>query len=483
MRRISFGLLSTALLGFLAAAASAQQAGLALGGDLVPDAEAYARQFGVDLNEALRRLTLQPQIGELDAALAAEAPASYAGLWIEHVPEYRVMVRFTEPSLGRKLLARRKGAEVASLVHVLPARWSLAELQQALEATARDFRAEGVDTDLQIKVQNNRVEALTVDTRRAEQALFFAGKALSPAVALVAVTELVKPQMMIQGGRPITDFTTFTGCTSAFVVRSSGGELGITTAGHCDNNQTNEDDFTNFTYRTQIYSGSHDVQWHSAGCGVTFLNQFDSGTGIRNVTGSLGRGNQAVGAWVCKNGRTTGATCGSIGSKSYCPSYVPSGNSTFICVNPGNVPLSQPGDSGGPWFSGNTAYGVHSGGNGSGTLAIYMAIDYLSNLGLTVLNYDAGTNPPSATVTCSGGYAGSQNISCYATGYAGHPPYTYNSWSYYGSTRASSFSYNGSSANAQYSSGCAPNSYQSFSVTITDACGQVGYGQSWFLCQ
>ena len=451
--------------------------------DLAVDAEAYAHHYGVEPAEARRRLALQAEIGALDAALAAAAPETFAGLWIEHDPKFQVVVRFTDLDAGAREVRGRLYAVQRTRVELKPARFSLRELDLALEETAADLRAEGIAADLHVDVRNNRVEARVLDVQGATKALSFAGRALRDNVAFVQTSELVRPDMLVQGGRPITDFVAGTGCTSAFIVRSSGGQLGVTTAGHCDNQQTNLDDGTTLTFRAEDFEGNQDVQWHSGGCGVEFRNEFDSGTGIRNVTGSLGRSGQAVGAWVCKHGRTTGATCGSIGSKSFCPSYVPIGKSTFVCVNPGNVPLSQPGDSGGPWFSGNTAYGVHSGGDGSGTLAIYMPIDYISSLGLTVLNYNAGTNPPSATVTCSGGYSGSQNISCYASGYAGNPPYTFTGWSYYGSSPASSWSWSGSSVYAYYSSGCAPNSYQSFSVTVVDSCGRVGYGQSWFLCQ
>ncbi len=484
MKGISLGSAFLLSFGWFVAAATAQEASLAVAsGDLEVDAASYARHYGVDFKEALRRLELQAEIGALDALLEKQGPPSFAGLWIENGPEYEVRVRFTKPAQGREFLAERQSEEVASLVRILPARWSLAELQAALEQTALDLRAEGIDADLHINVRENRVELFTVQPESVERAFALSDKRLAENVTVIGVAQLVQPDMVVQGGRPIADFGAGTLCSSAFVVRSSGGELGVTTAGHCHNNQTNEDDFTPLTFRAEDFEGNQDVQWHSGGCGVDFRNEFDSGSGIRNVTGSLGRSGQSVGSWVCKHGRSTGGTCGSIGSKSYCPSYVPNGKSTFVCVNPGDVPLSQPGDSGGPWFSGNTAYGVHSGGDGAGNLAIYMPIDYISSLGLTVLNYNAGTNPPSATVTCTGGWAGSQNISCYAQGYAGNPPYTFTGWSYYGSSPASSFSWSGSSASAQYSSGCAANSYQSFSVTVVDSCGRVGYGQSWFLCQ
>lgn len=100
----------------------------------------------------------------------------------------------------------------------------------------------------------------------------------------------------------------------------------------------------------------------------------------------MGRSNQALGASVCHYGISTGYTCGFIISKKYAPSYVNNPNPTFIRVhNYDNVDLSQGGDSGGPWYSGQAAWGIHSGHPGSDDYdALYMAINYISSLGVSV---------------------------------------------------------------------------------------------------
>ena len=63
---------------------------------LAQDAQAYAADYGLDLEEAVRRLALQESIGALNAELAEKERATFAGLWIEHEPEYRVFVCFTQ---------------------------------------------------------------------------------------------------------------------------------------------------------------------------------------------------------------------------------------------------------------------------------------------------------------------------------------------------------------------------------------------------
>jgi len=86
---------------------------------------------------------------------------------------------------------------------------------------------------------------------------------------------------------------------------------------------------------------------------------------------------------VCKYGRTTGYTCGTIETKQFDPDG--SGtlfNATFIYVDGGSVNLSEGEDSGGPWFYGTTAYGVHKGGSGND--AWFMAQNYMSALNIRV---------------------------------------------------------------------------------------------------
>ena len=61
----------------------------------VQDSRMYAEQFCIGLAEAIRRLTLQESIGKLGAALEANEAATLGGLWIQHEPEFRVVVAFT----------------------------------------------------------------------------------------------------------------------------------------------------------------------------------------------------------------------------------------------------------------------------------------------------------------------------------------------------------------------------------------------------
>lgn len=440
------------------------------------DAMAYAEEFGTGLEEALRRLELQDRVGLLDELLEVEAEKTFGGLWMEHQPEFRVVALFTRPGEGRVLLSEAALGDLASLVEVRPAAVTLAQLRARLEETRQRVQSAGAAADLWINVRRNRVEVLTPDPRALHSALTAKGAALPPATAVVEVESLLQPSADLRGGRPIADFSTFTACTAGFAVRSSTGRLGLSTAGHCDDNQTYEDTFTPLFFRGGRFRGSHDVQWHSVGCNDTIRNEIDTGVGIREINGSVSRSAQAVGTFLCKFGRSSGHTCGAIDGKSVCPSYVPSCNKTFICVRAASGPIELPGDSGGPWFRDNRAYGIHSGGDRT-LRAIYMAVDYMGSQGYSVLNYRAGVIPY-PHITCS---ADALGFSCYASGRNGTPPYTFSNWSYFGP--ATTWSGGGTNASGTYDFlGCPEGAYNSISVQVRDACGRTGTSSVQFFC-
>ena len=71
---------------------------------LAQDAQMYAVDFGVELPEAIRRLTLQRPIGKLGATLESNEADTLGGFWIQHEPEYRVVVAFTRD--GEETIAK-----------------------------------------------------------------------------------------------------------------------------------------------------------------------------------------------------------------------------------------------------------------------------------------------------------------------------------------------------------------------------------------
>lgn len=152
---------------------------------LVQDAQMYADQFGVDLQEALTRLELQVPAGELSGALEANEADTFAGLWIQHEPEYRVIVMFTRD--GEKTIRPYiEGGPLKDIVEVRKAEATLLELQRA------QIKANGIVDGLGFRVASginvfeDRVELYATERAQLDAALKEGGLTLPAHVYIIA---------------------------------------------------------------------------------------------------------------------------------------------------------------------------------------------------------------------------------------------------------------------------------------------------------
>ncbi|MEZ3181739.1 S1 family peptidase [Streptomyces pimonensis] len=106
-----------------------------------------------------------------------------------------------------------------------------------------------------------------------------------------------------------------------------------------------------------------------------------TGTGTRDITNAA---RPAVGQSICHVGRTTGYRCGTVQAVNVTVNY---GEGTVYGLFRSTI-CSEPGDTGGPAFSGGTALGIivgSSGNCGSGGFTYYQPVtDWLSAYGLSV---------------------------------------------------------------------------------------------------
>ena len=144
-----------------------------------------------------------------------------------------------------------------------------------------------------------------------------------------------------------------TGCTSGFGTMTSGGVRGISTAGHCGDSQA--DDGSTLTFRLS-YRGTHgDFQLHTGPQAET--DDFYAGSStalevsLRDVSGV---GAPVVGQSLCKNGRVGFQDCQEVRKLDVCFD----GDCNMVQMG---SRLAEGGDSGGPVYWGNTAYGLHKG--------------------------------------------------------------------------------------------------------------------------
>ena len=127
--------------------------------ELLFDAQVYASNMNVSLEEAILRFQLQDIAGDLDAELTTNETETFAGLWIEHTPEFRVVVQFTRDGEETMKPYLKKYPEFADIVEVRnTAKVSLADLQRAQADASHSVSALDIPVESDINVFNNSVE-------------------------------------------------------------------------------------------------------------------------------------------------------------------------------------------------------------------------------------------------------------------------------------------------------------------------------------
>lgn len=325
----------------------------ATAGNNNPDATSYAQANGVSVAEANRRLKLQATAGDLDEQIADAHADTYGGLWLQHSPVFRIVVLATD---GNAEIWRGLPASFAAdgNVEVRTAPYTLAALEDEQEAIGPDVEA--MAASMEINVPENRIDILptTASTMRT-----MSSSVASPMVWVDPQVHVSGPTANSYGGLALSN-----GCTTGFTVQS-GSTVGFVTAGHCEPNSGVTLGGLATTFQSQYLAYGADAQWHSTP-NHTDLKVFYDGGSNRPVHSVRSSANQAINSYLCKYGKTTGYKCGYLVSKTYKPSWVPFATATFHHAEPrGGPDMSSEGDSGGPVFINNEAWGIVSGQYGA----------------------------------------------------------------------------------------------------------------------
>lgn len=136
---------------------------------LLYDAQIYASNTGVSIDEALRRFQLQDIAGKLDAELSMNETETFAGLWIDHTPEFRVAAQFTRDGEETMKPYLKKYPELAGIVEVRnTAKASLADLKRAQADVSYSVSALGIPVASDIDVFNNSVELYVLKANKSQ---------------------------------------------------------------------------------------------------------------------------------------------------------------------------------------------------------------------------------------------------------------------------------------------------------------------------
>jgi hypothetical protein len=406
---------------FLASAAAAQAPGLVQSPDeaLAQDAAEYARQHAVAPEEAARRLRAQEETVAVTDALAIRYRKRLAGISIEHSPDYRIVVLLT----GRK---RIPDASVSAGGLTVPVvfRTGAAATQARLAEVLRD-RAEA------IRRAFPDARGLGADPRTGELVLMLgdggkdypdlapAGARLRDIAGVPARVRVIDPpatNLAFEGGARVEGTDPVSGrrsvCTAGFVV-TDGSRTGLVTAAHCPDILTYVDPEgtrTELPFVGQWGWSYQDVQVNVAEtAGDPLFYAGGSGSSARLAAAQRGRAATRAGDFVCHRGIRSGYSCGEVELTDYAPPGALCGGP---CA-PVWVTVAGPGcgggDSGGPVFSGNTAFGIVKGGtwerSGRCAFYYYMSLDYLPE-GWSLLTSGSGSpegRPANARTAIPGG--------------------------------------------------------------------------------
>jgi hypothetical protein len=336
------------------------------------DLSTIAEQNGISLKEAIDRYAWNDNFALAVDKVRQTVPEAFTSAEIVDADDATVAFAADVPDEAREIMAEFNGSHHGVSVEF---QTDLGYTELALEEAIEDvhyavYETSGVES---------AVTAFDEDSGEITATVILADDTVAPAladlralaarslatatrseVAAELATDVVVSKLPALGGDDSASYhyggESISGCTSGFGTRASSatsGTRGISTAGHCGNSQS--DDGYSLTFK-KGYRGTHgDFQWHTGP--KTESDDFYSGNSSStevNRRDVSGLGFPSTGQSLCKNGKTNHKSCQEVRKLDVCS------NDDCHLIQMG-ARLAAGGDSGGPIFWGNTAYGLHKG--------------------------------------------------------------------------------------------------------------------------
>ncbi|SDM44803.1 S1 family peptidase [Allokutzneria albata] len=334
---------------------------------------AVQRDLGLDAQQARARLQNDARAADVEHRARTAAADSFGGAWIQNG---KLVVGITDAA--RAETVRSQGAEVAVVRH---AHSRLKAAKQQLDSVKAPASVAGW------RVDERRNSVVVEVARGARDAADFlaAARRFSPSVTVEEVGEAPRLLHDVRGGDAI--YNGGSPCSVGFTVEGGG----FVTAGHCGDKGDNVKGFNQVPMGS--YAGSsfpaNDYAWVKTNADWTAKPWVNRQNGTNVVV--KGSAEAAVGAAVCRSGRTTGWHCGTVLAKDQTVNY--GGGEGQVSGLTKSDACAESGDSGGSWVGGEgftQAQGVLSGGSGTcrgGTAtSFYQPVqEILTAYGLTLL--------------------------------------------------------------------------------------------------
>jgi len=156
-----------------------------------PEVVVYAEHYGITVDEALRRFEVQDAFAGLDTELSIKEPDTFAGLYIQHEPDFHIVALFTRD--GEETMKPYVPEGLAEYVEVRTVAVSYRELQSAQNEVSSALRSLGIPADSGIDVKENRVKFNVTDVTPVSEAISEGTLAVPGYVVFTEIEGLAQP--------------------------------------------------------------------------------------------------------------------------------------------------------------------------------------------------------------------------------------------------------------------------------------------------
>ena len=324
---------------------------------------AYAADLGVSLEEARDRLRLQDEAAQYASTLMSQNTTGFVDIELRHTPNFKVIIYY-QKNIDRDLLTRSAPVGLRKFLVFNPINKSRGQLLQDRKAIDAALNAAGLRYGLEFSLRSGKFKLQIPE--QADEAAYVA-----------VLPEAMKADLTIVRGPMAENIDALYGgwwytsggyCTAGWPIRNSSGQEALLTAGHCGppyqmyfswrsgptlsplsvraegDNGWQTTDYAMYPLGTHTTSRviyiQNDTQYNG------YTNRVP---GIVTTYYEITYPRQPVnGQYVCKNGGTTGLTCGMIVDKNFSDSN----NKNLVKVSQSAQPyIAEGGDSGGPVFA------------------------------------------------------------------------------------------------------------------------------------
>lgn len=311
-----------------------------------PVVQAYATEHGITVEVAAQALSTIRAAAALAAEIESDSPNDFAGIKVSGGAQPKIEILATTSVKGRSSeRARALGAKDRAVPR------SRRALLNAQERVVTQLARQGIQSESDINPETGEVVVYVIDEGNARPAARALLENL-PFVKVIRVDSLPQTSLAVQGGMsgdgPIRADGSQDICTVGYGALRA-GVRGFVTAGHCPNTMTVSG--VSFPIVQEVNTGDSDVQFHTR-TGHTYSSQYISGDPAYPIQVVSGTTALVVGMPLCKYGRTTRLTCGTVTSVSVQITSSPRGSGNFARIkNYATAPMAAGGDSGGPVYA------------------------------------------------------------------------------------------------------------------------------------